>query len=358
MQPHRSPCVWPTSSSTHRASRWTRRWCWTGRRTGCRPRQPRLAAGWSDGPVTGSVSPASAPGVDAAKQAHRIYGDPVTSSRQLYSFDKLRGADLVLDAEYAGGTAGHTGDDPIQRLLPVGNQGGFRFARSSKREGVKLAVLYTSGRSPDWPDILDEKTGGCGRVDSPPRQSYPGARRSNLRATPYGPRSRSRAQLGARERRISLGIARIDPLWLCHRVSKWPGVTLLNLLDERQWGTSVSAITRGPQIQTSMRTFCRCPLRLSTGGAKVRTSARVQVRPGPVLATALAKGDALRVCSRTRGHVFSRRARARSCAWRATVILDFAAHSGHAVGTPASSKVKPDRVAGLPDLAGFPGNGT
>ncbi|MEV4638341.1 restriction endonuclease [Actinoplanes sp. NPDC049548] len=89
-----------------------------------------------------------------------LYGDPVTSStRPIYAFDLLDRADLVLDAEYAGGTAGTAGDDPLQRILPVGNQGGFRPSGSPKRSDVKLVALYTSGENPDWPDFLDEKTG-------------------------------------------------------------------------------------------------------------------------------------------------------------------------------------------------------
>lgn len=68
------------------------------------------------------------------------------ATRQLYTFDKLSDADLVIDAEYEGGTAGSTADDPLQRLLPVGNQGGFRY-RGSPTKGVKLVVLYTSGET-------------------------------------------------------------------------------------------------------------------------------------------------------------------------------------------------------------------
>jgi len=41
-------------------------------------------------------------------------------------FNQLAGADLVLERVYRGGIAGNTGDDPLSRLLPVGNQGGFR----------------------------------------------------------------------------------------------------------------------------------------------------------------------------------------------------------------------------------------
>jgi hypothetical protein len=54
---------------------------------------------------------------------------------------------------------GGTRDDPLSRLLPVGNQGGFRAAGSPTRDSVKLAVLYSTGSEPDWPDSLDPYTG-------------------------------------------------------------------------------------------------------------------------------------------------------------------------------------------------------
>jgi hypothetical protein len=49
--------------------------------------------------------------------------------------------------------------DPLSKLLRVGNQGGFRPAGSPKNDSVKLAVLYTTGSQPDWPDALDPYTG-------------------------------------------------------------------------------------------------------------------------------------------------------------------------------------------------------
>lgn len=58
-------------------------------------------------------------------------------------------------ASTAAGTAGNAGDDPLARLLPVGNQGGFRTHGSPAKDAVRLAVLYTSGAEPDWPDALD-----------------------------------------------------------------------------------------------------------------------------------------------------------------------------------------------------------
>lgn len=77
----------------------------------------------------------------------------------VFPFAELERADLVVDATYQGGRAGHVGDDPLGRLLPVGNQGGFRYSGSPRQGQTKLTVLYTSGADPDWPDTLDRETG-------------------------------------------------------------------------------------------------------------------------------------------------------------------------------------------------------
>jgi hypothetical protein len=74
-------------------------------------------------------------------------------------FSAVKGADLLLDAIYQGGSAGHSGDDPIARIADVGNQGGFRMAGSPWKKTVKLAILYSSAQEPDWPDRLDVQTG-------------------------------------------------------------------------------------------------------------------------------------------------------------------------------------------------------
>jgi hypothetical protein len=76
-----------------------------------------------------------------------------------FAFAELDRADLVVDATYQGGSLGHAGDDPLGRLLPVGNQGGFRYSGSPRQGRTKLTVLYTSGADPDWPDRLDRETG-------------------------------------------------------------------------------------------------------------------------------------------------------------------------------------------------------
>ncbi|MFJ6120258.1 restriction endonuclease [Streptomyces sp. NPDC092129] len=76
------------------------------------------------------------------------------------AFEDLETADLVVDALYAGGSSGGTGDDPIARLFKgVGNRGGFRYKGWPARKDVRLAVLYTTGTDADWPDHLDTETG-------------------------------------------------------------------------------------------------------------------------------------------------------------------------------------------------------
>ncbi|NUK02009.1 restriction endonuclease [Streptomyces lunaelactis] len=85
---------------------------------------------------------------------------PPAVTEPLVSFEDLGAADLAVDALYAGGTNGHSGDDPMSKLIPgIGNQGGFRYAGSPARGTVKLVVLYTSGDDVDWPDHLDMQTG-------------------------------------------------------------------------------------------------------------------------------------------------------------------------------------------------------
>lgn len=83
----------------------------------------------------------------------------MSQDQHVVGFDQLAGADLVVDRIYEGGRAGNTADDPLGKLLPVGNQGGFRTSGSPKKDAVKVAVLYTSGAEPDWPDALDPHTG-------------------------------------------------------------------------------------------------------------------------------------------------------------------------------------------------------
>jgi hypothetical protein len=98
-------------------------------------------------------------------------------------FDRLAGADLVLERVFRGGAAGNTADDPLARLLPVGNQGRFRTHGRPAKDAVKLAVLYTSGAEPDWPDALDLHSGTFtyfGDNRSPGRDLHDTPRKGNL----------------------------------------------------------------------------------------------------------------------------------------------------------------------------------
>lgn len=75
------------------------------------------------------------------------------------SFDKLNNSDLIVDRIYKGGNYGNAADDPINKLLKCGNQGGFRYAGNAEPLNCNYIVLYSSLEDPDWPDFLDMKTG-------------------------------------------------------------------------------------------------------------------------------------------------------------------------------------------------------
>jgi hypothetical protein len=62
-------------------------------------------------------------------------------------FDHLAGADLTVEAIYEGGTAGHAADDPLGKLVPVGNQGGFRYAGSSRNDDLRLVACIPAART-------------------------------------------------------------------------------------------------------------------------------------------------------------------------------------------------------------------
>jgi hypothetical protein len=98
-----------------------------------------------------------------------------------WAFDSLSTAPLVVDAIYQGGGAKTIADDPIARLLPVGNSGGIRMAGSKSR--TALVVLVTNGEHADWPDTFDTEAGVLtyyGDNRSPGHGVHETPRRGNL----------------------------------------------------------------------------------------------------------------------------------------------------------------------------------
>jgi hypothetical protein len=77
----------------------------------------------------------------------------------LMPFDQLEACDLVVDAVYGGGSFKDVRSDPLHKILPVGNQGGFRFYGRAALPDCRVVVLYTTLADPDWPDALDIYSG-------------------------------------------------------------------------------------------------------------------------------------------------------------------------------------------------------
>ncbi|MEP7022872.1 MAG: restriction endonuclease, partial [Actinomycetota bacterium] len=170
-------------------------------------------------------------------------------------FDQLTSADLVLERVYRGGVAGNTGDDPLARLLPVGNQGGFRTFGSRAKDEVRLAVLYTSGAEPDWPDSLDVYTGAFtyfGDNRSPGRELHDTPRKGNLLLS----RAFERAHQDAAAR------ARVPPFLLFYKAGPGRDVRFRGLLvpgSSRMSGqedlVAVWRTTRDQRFQNYRATF-------------------------------------------------------------------------------------------------------
>lgn len=89
----------------------------------------------------------------------RLGSPSVQHESRTVPFDDLDDTDLHVGDIYLGGGKGNAGDDPLAKLLHVGNQGGFRYKGSPTQRAVRLAVLYTSGAEEEWPDRLDPITG-------------------------------------------------------------------------------------------------------------------------------------------------------------------------------------------------------
>ena len=101
----------------------------------------------------------------------------------MFPFEDLPNCDLLVDAVYEGGSKGNASDDPIGRIVAVGNQGGFRYAGSPGKRDLKLCVLYSELSDPDWPDELNFESGTFvyyGDNKEPGKDLHDTARRGNL----------------------------------------------------------------------------------------------------------------------------------------------------------------------------------
>lgn len=67
--------------------------------------------------------------------------------REIFKFDDLKNAPLIVDAIYEGGNVGNISDDPFSRLFDgIGNLGGFRVAYNLITRKPAFIILYTSGQ--------------------------------------------------------------------------------------------------------------------------------------------------------------------------------------------------------------------
>ena len=115
---------------------------------------------------------------------------------------------------------GHAGDDPLHRLLSVSNSGGFRYL--GQVDALRLVVLTSTGKDPDWPDTLDQETGVYtyfGDNKSPGRKLHETPRKGNelLR------RIFDLAQSGIERRK------EVPPILLFANSGEWRDVVFLGL---------------------------------------------------------------------------------------------------------------------------------
>lgn len=107
----------------------------------------------------------------------------VAAEDTLVPFAELSTTDLHLETVYLGGNRGNMSDEPLARLVGVGNQGGFRYKGSPVSGRTRLVVLYTTGTEVDWPDELDPQSGiftYYGDNRAPGRQLHDTRRYGNL----------------------------------------------------------------------------------------------------------------------------------------------------------------------------------
>lgn len=99
------------------------------------------------------------------------------------AFENLVGSNLIVDAIYLSdrtAPAGALAGEPLNKLMTVGNMGGFRTRKG--KNGTLLAVLTSTGTEAEWPDSLDTYTGiytYYGDNRSPGREMHQTKQRGN-----------------------------------------------------------------------------------------------------------------------------------------------------------------------------------
>ena len=97
----------------------------------------------------------------------------MAETERVFSFEKLASADLIVDAVYQSGSSELSGE-PLSKLLPCGNMGGFRVLGSWT--DPRAVVLFTTLEEDAWPDFFDISRGLLhyyGDNRSPARQTLP-----------------------------------------------------------------------------------------------------------------------------------------------------------------------------------------
>ncbi len=82
--------------------------------------------------------------------------------KDVYGFNEIIDGnfELYIDTIYEGGKRGNAGDDPIPKLVGVGNSGGFRIKKSQyDKNKIAYVILYKSGKIVEWPDDFNVETG-------------------------------------------------------------------------------------------------------------------------------------------------------------------------------------------------------
>ena len=69
----------------------------------------------------------------------------------------LNASGLLVDKVYKGGRRANSSDDPLNILIGVSNQGGFRII--GRKEAPRLIVLSSNLKDTDWPDNINKENG-------------------------------------------------------------------------------------------------------------------------------------------------------------------------------------------------------